>query len=523
LDDSHPICRFPARFQWVLKSLHLNASDFPKPECLSYDEYTRKVPVDDVKLVFASENIISPSSMMGHVFLMLSGRVSNERVVEHAVTYFTLLDSLNVPKIVYQNLFGGMPGLFALQPYNRIRNNYLKVENRNIWEYSLKLNDNQKEFIRSHIWELKGMESDYLFGDYNCATITYFLIALAIPEDMQATPHWLSPIDVVKSTHEHLLVKSTEVVTSDHWKIHMLRDQVANSFDPTIISKKKPEELAVFLQQQSPLEKIYTQTYIQYLRDHEPTSYEEHGSIYDESADKLSRATKNLVLDYSYYKDPVKAPGSQHFQVGYGRYKGNDYLDVGFFPAAIRLTDDQRQYFSARELRMFEINAQFFPNLNKIKIENITLYSVKSLTPWNKITKSFSGQWRLNGENHFDQLMNRHFVLNGSAGLGYTYEVTKDISLSGLYNVGIASDFRRTYLYYFPEITLQISEIGDMKTTVSLSSYFHMYNSNLRNDEFQVCQSYYWSQSTTFLGCGKRIRNRKSHLDQTYASIEWNF
>jgi len=522
LNDDHPICRFPARFQWVIENTHLNPSDFPKPNCASYNEFMQKVPVDEIQLVFASENVLSPSSMMGHVFLKLSGKNSDQYLAEHAVTYFTLLGSLNVPKVIYQNLFGGMRGLFALQPYRVIKNNYLKKENRNIWEYSLKLNTKQKKFIRAHIWELKGMDSDYLFGDYNCSTITYFLLAMVFPEKLKAMPNWLSPLDVVKIVHKYDLVKSTQVATSDHWKIQMLKDQVNSSFDPTVISNIPQENIEAFLMGQSPVEKIYTQTYIHYLRDHNPEAYHAHQTFFDKADTLLRNDTQNYTLDYTDYKDPVKAPGAQHLQVSYGYYDQNKYIGLAFLPAAIRLTDDQRQYFATRELRMFEVSARIFAN-GRVQPQDITLYAVKSLNPWNSITKSFSGQWKLNGENHFDKMLRQHFVLNGSAGLGYTLDLLNDISVSGLYNIGAGSDFKNTYLYHFPEVTIQANEIGNMKTIATFAMNFHMYNSSIRNDTLEVCQSYFHKNSTTFLACGKRTKNRLVSRDEFQLSFEKNF
>lgn len=522
LNDEHPICRFPARFKWLSEKLHFNPSDYPKPKCTSYNEYKLKVPVNEIDLVFASENIISPSSMMGHVFIKLSGKDSRQNLVEHAVTYFTVLDSINIPKIIYQNLFGGMEGLFALQPYRQIKNNYLKIENRNIWEYSLTLTSEQLEFIRAHIWELKDMDSSYFFGDYNCATITYLLLAMVFPEKLQPVPDWLSPLDVVKAIHEHNLVNSTEVVTSDHWKIHMMKDQVNSGFDPTVISGLKQNDVREVLGRQSPIEKIYTQTYLHYLRDHDIEAYQIHQELYDNIDVMLSNDTQNYALDYSNYKDPVQTPGSQHLQVSYGQYQHDSFIGLAFLPAAVRLTDDQRQYFSTRELRMFEVSARLFTN-GKVKVDNLTLYAVKSLSPWNSITKSISGQWRLNAENHFDNMLNQHFVLNGSAGLGYTVNLSGDVSLSALYNVGVASNIKQTYLYHFPEITLQMDEIWDMKTIATLSSNFHMYNSGMRSDSLKVCQSYFQRKSSTFHACMQRTQNRLFQRDEFQVSFEQNF
>jgi len=247
-----------------------------------------------------------------------------------------------------------------------------------------------------------------------------------------------------------------------------------------------------------------------------------HQSIYDKIDMELSNDTQNYALDYSHYKDPLKAPGAQHLQLSYGVDHHKNYVGLAFLPAAIRLTDDQRQYFSTRELRMFEMSARFYTN-GKVRLEDLTLYAVKSLNPWNSITKSISGQWRLNAENHFDKLLNRRLVLNASAGLGYTINLFRDVSLSGLYNVGVASDIKEAYLYHFPEITLQINEIWDMKTIATLSMNFNMYNSRQRNDLLKVCQSYFHKKNSTLHACVNRRKNHLFQRDEFQISFEQNF
>ena len=173
LNNQHPICRFPARFLWLQQQLSFQAADFPAPSCKAYQTFQKKAPAQAVQLVFASENIVSPSSMMGHVFLKISGKNAAHRQVSYAITYFTPLDTLNIPKMMYQSFAGGLQGVFALQPYQLLKENYLNKEERNLWEYTLNLDTFQKQFLQAHIWELKAMKSDYFFVDYNCATVTY--------------------------------------------------------------------------------------------------------------------------------------------------------------------------------------------------------------------------------------------------------------------------------------------------------------------------------------------------------------
>ena len=92
--DSHGICKFPARFFWIKSELNLDDNSLPHVQCTEFEEYLKQAPADEISLVFVSENVSNPSSMMGHVFLKLSGHNYKSNYVEHAVSFFTIVDTI---------------------------------------------------------------------------------------------------------------------------------------------------------------------------------------------------------------------------------------------------------------------------------------------------------------------------------------------------------------------------------------------------------------------------------------------
>jgi len=137
--NNHPQCRFPARFLFITHELNITTNEFPKIECRDFQTYKDKAPSDNISLIYVSEKVNNPSSMMGHTFLKYSGKNDKGREVEHAITFYTIIDTPNPLVLIYQNLIPGMKGMFALQPYQSIIKQYTQIENRNVWEYRLKL------------------------------------------------------------------------------------------------------------------------------------------------------------------------------------------------------------------------------------------------------------------------------------------------------------------------------------------------------------------------------------------------
>lgn len=46
----------------------------PRDDCSDVREFRAKAPAEQISLVFASEDLARPASMMGHAFLELAGR-----------------------------------------------------------------------------------------------------------------------------------------------------------------------------------------------------------------------------------------------------------------------------------------------------------------------------------------------------------------------------------------------------------------------------------------------------------------
>ncbi len=517
LNNQHPICRFPARFLWLQQQLSFQAADFPAPSCKAYQTFQKKAPAQAVQLVFASENIVSPSSMMGHVFLKISGKNAAHRQVSHAITYFTPLDTLNIPKMMYQSFAGGLQGVFALQPYQLLKENYLNKEERNLWEYTLNLDTFQKQFLQAHIWELKAMKSDYFFVDYNCATVTYFLLALNAPEIWSSYQHWVAPVDVVKTATKHKLISQTHVLTSDRWKIYMLLDQLEyTSSLKRRIDTLQHTEINAFIQSLSPEQRLLTTTYIHYLTIHHLPS--KNIQTLQTLKQRLLDIQTSYVLNYTDYKQPIKSPGNSQLGISIGAANGQTFLDLSFLPAATRITDDQRQFFATRELLMGDTHIRL-DNQGNISLNQFTLYGMRNLNPWNTWTRALSGQWKLGLENQTDEIGNQHLVLNLDGGLGYTTAIGEDIRLSALYNVGMATDKQLAYLYHGPNVVLQVNEIADMKLTAEYNAWFNVYASKSRTDYTSLCQSYYAKQDSTLLACYTQTKNN-TYTNSTF-KLNW--
>lgn len=101
--DSKNICKYPARYLWLSKNLELGLEDFDLKSCQEFENYRKNTNPNNISLVFVSEDVSNPTSMMGHIFFKLEGISYKGNSVENAISFFTIIDTLNLPYLAWQS------------------------------------------------------------------------------------------------------------------------------------------------------------------------------------------------------------------------------------------------------------------------------------------------------------------------------------------------------------------------------------------------------------------------------------
>ena len=87
--NTQNICNYPARLRLLKRYIPEFESIPPAEHCAEYRKFVESVPADSIKLIYASENVTSASSMMGHIMLRLDGTNDKDIPVKHGITFFT--------------------------------------------------------------------------------------------------------------------------------------------------------------------------------------------------------------------------------------------------------------------------------------------------------------------------------------------------------------------------------------------------------------------------------------------------
>jgi hypothetical protein len=202
LGDSHALCRFPARLQWLRTELEL--PELPQPDCIEYREFREQIQATRVVLVFPSYYLNSPSSMFGHTLLRLDRGAADggSEYLSFAVNFGALVDADdNGLFYAFKGLAGGYSGQFEVDHYYKKIQEYNRSENRDIWEYPLNLDEAETERLILHLWELRRINFAYYFFDENCSYRVLELLEVARPgvDLTSGFPLTAIPIDTVRA------------------------------------------------------------------------------------------------------------------------------------------------------------------------------------------------------------------------------------------------------------------------------------------------------------------------------------
>ncbi len=179
-EDYHAMCRFPARFAFLYA--HLRFKNLPNIACDEYHTMLTYVNPKSVSIVFPSAYINSPASMFGHTFLLLESDYKS-KLLSYALNYAANADSKqeNMFGFAIKGLFGGYNGVYSMLPYYDKLKEYRDTESRDIWEIELNLNPKEVERLFAHLWELRDLQSPYLFFTKNCSYNILWLLEAARP------------------------------------------------------------------------------------------------------------------------------------------------------------------------------------------------------------------------------------------------------------------------------------------------------------------------------------------------------
>lgn len=501
------VCNFPARSLWLNKRFKLQQA-LSFEHCTKLQQYLDSVRAESISLVYASENLTSPSSFMGHSYLKINGQQNTE----HAVSYFTEVDSINLPKLMFDAIVIGKDGHFIVSPYAESEQYYSDIESRNIYEYHLALSEFEVKLITLHLWELKDKQIDYFFHTHNCATITLDILGIAKPELIQSGSAWLSPLDVIKLVNDNDLVEKTTVKPSINWQLRAYGAQLSQADKKRFVAAFSSGDWKIDsdTSNQAALNYFYASALNDYYLSVDNISNDEWANNQD-LIDLALAPEQAVSIDVSQFKNPLSRSSDNQVGITVATDEDNDYILFSMLPASHLLSDDNRHAFSESSLQL--LSPEILISKDKVRLKQLDLYAISQYIPYDTVVGGLSGYFALgySGFDSFNFAKENRVYANG--GLGLSYQVYS--SLQWYSSLGLESSIGDGKVWLTPSIDFGLFAYlkGNNKLRLHNTVTFNEFN----NDEFVINISL---DNTYFMSKDKAITFGVNYKKMTQADAK---
>lgn len=396
-DTSSLQCRYLGRSRWLKSVLPIASEDLAP--CPERDEWKKKLGAREVYIIFASSDLSSPGSSFGHTFLKFHNPENTRELelLDYGVNYAALTGKDSGALFALKGLFGHYPGTYSMLPYHQKIREYTNLEGRDLWEYKLKLSEEDVAFLVDHLLELDGSFSYYYFADENCSYQILELLNLVRPElNLTESFHdFAIPLDSLRVLESLQLLDNEKLRPSlqAEWRSRYagldltekkeLREAVKEpqkfKFTEDLTAKEKAEVLEASL------------SYIAIKEYREQKEFKD-----DKYALAVQRAKLGLVTEpvrITPPASPLLSLRPMGAYLGYGRYQEQNYFSFKYRRAFHDVLSDPQGMSPFIHLEVLSFEFRYFLENKNFDLNHWTLLNVLSTSPTNILDHPLS--WTL--------------------------------------------------------------------------------------------------------------------------------
>ncbi len=455
LPDKHPICRFPARVDLIIKSLDISKKTLPLVTCSEYETWRKTFRARGVSLVFAANYLNNPASLFGHTFLHLYKQTPSERsggseLTDWALNFAANPTSLNPLVYTVLGVTGGFKGSFSLMPYYLKVGEYNDFESRDLWEYYLNFSQHDVDKLLKSLWEVGPYPIDYFYFDENCSFIILLLLNAVRPEWHldRGFPFAVAPSDTVKQ-----VLRQQGDAQQIYFRPSSLK-RFQYFLNQLTSGERRVLQKIIQKKNLSPLNQNTGESRQALIIDAglEYLDYKDKSALLNEKGEfsalrlillkKRAGIPTETSLDlsqikaHSLWESPHIGPRAPHIAVQGVRDLKQDIsqLEMSFRFSLHELSSHPRGYGSNLEMIMGDFAFRAAPGEENMHLYHYTLFRVFSAPHYDDFIKPLS--WQLNisgGRNLLSDKTINHEVIGG---VGYSLWPSDTLGFSWLVNLG---------------------------------------------------------------------------------------
>lgn len=399
-------CAFIARYHWLDEELHFDGARLPRQTCERFTKWFDEFNADAISMIFPSGFMNNPSSMFGHTFLRVDGKeqTPQTRLLAYTINYAAQLPADAGLEYAFKGIFGAYPGYFSTIPYYLKVQEYRDIDNRDIWEYRLKLTDLQVRRLLMHTWEMGNAYFDYFFFGENCAYHILSLIEAAEPSAhlLDQFPVYTIPVDTVRLLQESGLVGEVVSRPSRSTLVRRKRALMAAGerawFDRLI---RNPELVQTdgFRALQPERQAFVLETASDYLLQQGAAGGEEAAPFRAKNRailgarSRLKVTSQDLPIE-PYVKRPDLGHGTSRAGVGAGWRNDRAFEEVALRAAYHDLLDPEPGYTPDAQIEVMSFALRHYHDRSQARLERFSPLNITSIAPMDGLSRIPS--WKVN-------------------------------------------------------------------------------------------------------------------------------
>ena len=388
-------CRFVARRVWLEEQLPDLFSLIPKQDCIEFERYVEYLDAEVLTLVFPTAHPNSPSSAFGHTLLRIDKKDQRpeSRLLNMSLNFAADV-SPDVPATTYaiKGLAGGFEGRFRLLPYHIKLREYGQIENRDTWEYELKLDKPAVDLVLRHAYEMLISHFDYYFLSENCSYHLLSLIEVAFPDKPLTEEFglWTIPVDTIRKLEEHQLSNPPRFVPSSIRTLRARQKSLKQDDVNLAIQALKTnlESIDGSMNQKSASDQA---AILDLLSDYErynrlKTDPSAKGSSPREIAILSRRSKLGIKSETPAVQQPITSPDAGHGTLRIGiqyhhNRQGSNVTELSFRPAYHDFKDPSAGFDDKAAIEMGLISVAHDADADEFFLKQFTLINIQSLEP----------------------------------------------------------------------------------------------------------------------------------------------
>lgn len=508
-DDDHPVCRFPARIDWLKRNFPEIL--IPVKNCTKLENFKKQTSGKSASVVFSSYYLNNPSSSFGHTFIRIGKELDtndngnkNLELLDTGINYGAVTGNAGPFLYFFGGLGGYFSGTFTAIPYYYKVREYNDYETRDLWTYHLNLSPPELKQMINHIWELGHTTFDYYFLSKNCSYHVMTILEAAKP-DLNLLDELPSsniiPAETLRVLNRNGLVKRITFRPSARTQFESISSGLTIQENKIVKNLIEGKEISVSNYNETQQAQIYDSALS--LIDYK---YAKEIIKKDELAQNLKRPIlmKRASIevnspDVNYQRTEADAPHNSHgpkrLLIAYGKenQKSNRNfvdLDWRFSSQDLFDNDDNLPKFTKLEIGRIALRLE---EKNNLRLKELTLLDIYSLGTWNDYI--FSPAWNVRAGSWWTQKNLAKYQTTGIQG-GY----------------GIGRSIYQAQIFFIPHV--EASYIFDKLKTSKLAYGFDLGFIFPVIDNFKIGSSWQWRNNTkkwdeNFLRNEIRWANRK--------------